>query len=151
MCGDRVELPVPTGDALLEHQTLPAERLGSNLRHAGRLPLRPRGLLPAPAEARDHREPPPQRLQPCPDPDAVRERLLEPPGWVSAHLSLDSTIDVSTLNLKKRPVKAYVDGVELGEVAAMKVRSSRTAAVELAFTPHHDMAEKLVHIQFPGT
>jgi nicotinate (nicotinamide) nucleotide adenylyltransferase len=81
----------------------------------------------------------------------VGSNVMEPPGWVSAHLSLDSTIDVSTLNLEKRPVKAYVDGVELGEVAAMKVRSSRTAAVELAFTPHHDMAEKLVHIQFPGT
>lgn len=79
----------------------------------------------------------------------VGSNVLEPPGWKSAHLSLDSVVEIGVLDSKKRRVRALVDGVDQGEVEAMTVRVSRIAAVELMFLPDHDMATKLAKIQFP--
>jgi hypothetical protein len=49
----------------------------------------------------------------------------------------------------KRPLNGFVDGVPQGKVSWMGVKTSNIAAVELAFDPRHDPAEKLARIQFP--
>ena len=74
---------------------------------------------------------------------------MEPPGFKSALLSLDARVSFRTLDLSKRPIAAFADGVPLGEVVSFEVRVSRIAAVELVFTPGHDMAEKIAQVQFP--
>ena len=75
--------------------------------------------------------------------------VMEPPNWKSAHLPLDSVVELRTLGGAKRPVRAFVDGVLQGEMLHMTARVSRIAAAELAFSPLHDMALKLAQIQFP--
>ncbi len=80
----------------------------------------------------------------------VGSNVMEPPGFKSALLSLDARVSLRTLEASKRPVAAFADGVPLGEVVSFEARVSRIAAVELVFTPGHDMAEKIAQIQFPG-
>ena len=81
----------------------------------------------------------------------VGSNPLEPPNWRSAHLPLDSRVELRNLDMKKRPLRAFIDGIPHGEVSSLRVRLSRIAAVELAFAPGRDMAEKLARIQFPTT
>ena len=64
-------------------------------------------------------------------------------------LPWDAELELTTLDADKRPLRGYVDGVSHGEVTTMRVRTSRIAAVELAFDLRHDPAEKLARIQFP--
>ncbi len=64
-------------------------------------------------------------------------------------LALDSQVVFRVLEPGKRPVTAYADGVPLGETAELHLRTSRIATAELAFSPAHDMAEKIAQIQFP--
>jgi NAD kinase len=79
----------------------------------------------------------------------VGSNVMMPPGFKSALLSLDAEIEWTSLGGEKRPLHAYVDGVFQGEVRALRARASRTAAVEIAFCPSHDMAEKIARLQFP--
>lgn len=79
----------------------------------------------------------------------VGNNVLEPRGWKSVPLSMQSSAGLRTLDAAKRPLRAFVDGEDRGTVVAMRVRVSRTAAVELAFTPHRDMAAKLAEDLFP--
>jgi NAD kinase len=79
----------------------------------------------------------------------VGSNTMEPPNWTSALLSLDSQVELRTLDPDKRPLMGFVDGIPQGRVEKMCVRVSRIAAVELAFCPGHDMAEKIAEIQFP--
>jgi NAD+ kinase len=78
----------------------------------------------------------------------VGSNVMEPAHWRSALLSTDSTIEIRSLAPDKRPVKAYVDGLSMGEVVALRARISRAAAAELAFCASHDMADKIAAIQF---
>lgn len=78
----------------------------------------------------------------------VGSNVLEPVNWKSALLSIDSTVEVRSLDPKKRPIEAYVDGQPQGTVVAMRARISRAAAAELVFRSSHDMAEKIAAIQF---
>lgn len=80
----------------------------------------------------------------------VGSNVLEPAHWKSALLSTDTTIEVRSLDPKKRPITAYVDGIAHGKVIAIRARISRAAAVELVFHSSHDMAEKIAAIQFSG-
>lgn len=80
----------------------------------------------------------------------VGSNVMQPPGFRSALLSLDSEMEFTSLGGQKRPLNAYVDGVLQGDVQTMRVRASRIAAVELAFRPTHDMAEKIARLQFPS-
>ena len=64
-------------------------------------------------------------------------------------MSLDSIVEVRSLDPEKRPLNGYLHGVLMGWVSAMTVRISRIAAAELAFNPNHDLAEKIAQIQFP--
>ncbi|HNU01441.1 MAG: NAD(+)/NADH kinase [Acidobacteria bacterium] len=79
----------------------------------------------------------------------VGSNVLEPPGWKAVMLALDSQVVFRALEPVKRPVTAYADGVPLGETAELRLRTSRIATAELAFSPAHDMAEKIAQIQFP--
>ncbi len=79
----------------------------------------------------------------------VGSNVLVPAFWKQAVLSLESTVEMTTLDPDKRPLHGYVDGVPQGDVGSMSARVSKTAAVELAFDPEHDAAEKLASIQFP--
>jgi NAD kinase len=75
--------------------------------------------------------------------------VLSPFGWRPAVLPLTSEIELTTLDPQKRPLQGYIDGVSLGRVSSVRVRVSRTAAVELAFQPEHDPVAKLARLQFP--
>jgi NAD kinase len=75
--------------------------------------------------------------------------VLSPMGWRPAVLPLTSEVELTTLDPTKRPLRGFMDGVSLGEVSSMRVRVSRTAAVELAFQPEHDPVAKLARLQFP--
>lgn len=76
--------------------------------------------------------------------------VCEPFGWRPAHLPADSRIEFQALDPVKRPMVGYVDGVSYGPVFEMKIRTSRIAAAELAFSPNGDLAEKRIAIQFPS-
>ena len=79
----------------------------------------------------------------------VGSNVLVPAFWKQAVLSQEASVRLTTLDPDKRPLQGYVDGVPQGEVHSMSARVSNTAAVELAFDPEHDAAEKLASIQFP--
>ena len=79
----------------------------------------------------------------------VGSNVMQPLNWKSALMSLDSIVEVRSLDPEKRPLNGYLHGVLMGEVSAMTVRISRIAAAELAFNPNHDLAEKIAQIQFP--
>lgn len=75
--------------------------------------------------------------------------VLRPISWRSAVLPIDSTVEFRSLDPKKRPLQGFVDGVPKGDTKSMRIRVSRTAAVELAFEADFDAAEKLARLQFP--
>ena len=79
----------------------------------------------------------------------VGSNVMQPLNWKSALLSLESTVEIRSLDPEKRPLNAYLHGVLMGEATSLTVRISRIAAAELAFNPHHDLAEKIAQIQFP--
>jgi NAD kinase len=78
----------------------------------------------------------------------VGSNVLEPAHWHSALLSLDTKVEIRSLDTQHRPVEAFVDGQSIGEVVSMRARLSRAAAAELVFCASHDMAEKIAAIQF---
>jgi len=79
----------------------------------------------------------------------VGSNVLAPSHWRPVVLGLDAEVELRTLDPVKRPLQGYIDGVAQGEVRALRVRVSRTAAVELAFRATHDPASKLARLQFP--
>lgn len=79
----------------------------------------------------------------------VGSNVMRPLKWKSALLSLDSTVEVRSLDTSKRPLNGFVCGDPIGEVIAMRARVSRIASVELAFCESHDITEKIANIQFP--
>lgn len=72
----------------------------------------------------------------------------EPLGWHSVHLP-ESTIVFEALDSEKRPAIGKVDGKSFGPVRKMTIRTSRTAAAELAFLSDADLNEKRIASQFP--
>jgi NAD+ kinase len=77
--------------------------------------------------------------------------VLSPMAWRPAVLPMNTEVELTTLDPSKRPLQGYMDGVPLGHVSSVRVRVSRTAAVELAFQPEHDPVAKLAKLQFPLT
>ena len=75
--------------------------------------------------------------------------VLYPVFWQPAVLPLNSEVAFRTLDSVKRSLNGFVDGVPQGKISWMGVKASNIAAVELAFDPGHDPAEKLAQIQFP--
>ena len=84
----------------------------------------------------------------------VGSNLMEPYNWKSAHLPLHSHVSLRSIDPtphpKKRPLYGFIDGIPQGEILSLHTRTSRIAAVELAFLPDHDLAERLARIQFPS-
>lgn len=78
----------------------------------------------------------------------VGSNVMEPAHWRSALLSVDTTVEIRSLDPEHRPVVAYVDGLSLGEAVVFRARLSRAASAELAFCASHDMADKIAAIQF---
>jgi NAD+ kinase len=74
---------------------------------------------------------------------------MHPEFWRPAYLPLNSAVEMTTLDPKKRPLHGYVDGLDQGLVRSLRVRVSNIAAAELAFTPDQDPGEKLARLQFP--
>lgn len=79
----------------------------------------------------------------------VGSNVLRPASWRPSVLPLSAQIELTTLDAEKRPLNGFIDGVPQGEVSSMKARVSNIAAVELAFDPEHNPAEKLARLQFP--
>ncbi|CAN5176185.1 hypothetical protein BH11PLA2_BH11PLA2_07100 [soil metagenome] len=80
----------------------------------------------------------------------VGSNVLKPTFWRPVVLPLDSEIIIETVDAIRRPLTGSIDGVSYPEpVNRMTIRVSRTAAVELAFTPDHDPVAKLGFVQFP--
>lgn len=79
----------------------------------------------------------------------VGSNVLEPSNWKFAMLSSNSVVEFGAIDPGKRPLLGIVDGVYQGEVKMMRVRASRIAAAELAFSPGHDLAAKIRDVQFP--
>ena len=79
----------------------------------------------------------------------VGSNVLTPTGWRPAVLPIHTEVEMTTLDTDKRPLMGYMDGVSMGRVRSLKVRVSRTAAVELAFQAEHDPVAKLAKLQFP--
>lgn len=79
----------------------------------------------------------------------VGSNVLRPDNWRPVVLPLGSQIEMTSLDPNKRPLHAYIDGESMGIVKTMRVRTSRIAGVELAFSPDQDPAVKLTKIQFP--
>jgi len=79
----------------------------------------------------------------------VGSNVFRPYDWKFAVLPMDSVVEFHSLDPKKRPLNGFSDGEPLKEVRSMRIRLSRSAAVELAFDPEFDPAEKLAHLQFP--
>ncbi len=75
--------------------------------------------------------------------------IMSPTNWKFALISLDAEVEFRTLDPVKRPLIGYAGGMSLGEVHRMRIRASRIATVELSFSPQHDMAEKIMKVQFP--
>ena len=80
----------------------------------------------------------------------VGSNVFSPFIWQPAVLPLNSEVEFRTLDPDKRPLNGFVDGVPQGKISWMGVKTSNIAAVELAFDPGHDPAEKLARIQFPA-
>ena len=79
----------------------------------------------------------------------VGSNVFRPQEWKFAVLPIDSSVEFVALDPKKRPLNGFSDGEPLGEVVRMRIRLSRSAAVELAYDPEFDPGEKLAHMQFP--
>lgn len=79
----------------------------------------------------------------------VGSNVLKPLFWRPVVLPMDSRVELTNLEPGKRPWRAFIDGVPQGTAVALRARASNIAAVEMAFDPNMDPAEKLARIQFP--
>lgn len=77
--------------------------------------------------------------------------VATPIGWRPAYLPLDCSVTFEALNLEKRPVKGFVDGVELGPIRKMRVSTSNVGECSLIFLKANTMLNKLLNLQFPMT
>jgi nicotinate (nicotinamide) nucleotide adenylyltransferase len=78
----------------------------------------------------------------------VGSNVFRPKHWKSAPVSMHATIDLEPIDIEKRPVRLFVDGVPKGLVRKVRIRASRTASAALAFAPSYDMAAKVIAEQF---
>jgi NAD+ kinase len=79
----------------------------------------------------------------------VGSNVSEPVDWKSAPLALESRVEFRTIDPDKRPLRGFIDGVDIGPVLDFRVRISQVAAVQLALTEKHDLAVKLHGHFFP--
>ena len=75
--------------------------------------------------------------------------VLIPEFWQPAALPSNTVVKLRNLDVSKRPLRGFIDGIAQGHVEEMTIRISRVAAVELLFLPERDPVEKLAMLQFP--
>lgn len=76
--------------------------------------------------------------------------IFQPRFWKPMILPASSHITLTNIDpVGKRPVRAYVDGIPLGNVTQLSMRQSLTASVELAFTREFEPSAKLLESLFP--
>ncbi len=76
--------------------------------------------------------------------------VFRPRFWKPVALPESAVVRLTNLDATgKRSIRGFLDGHSLGAVAAMEVRVSSIAAVELAFTPQFDLSTRLVRSLFP--
>lgn len=80
----------------------------------------------------------------------VGNNVIEPRGWKAKPLQADSMITVRSLDPDKRPLRACIDNEFVENAVEMRVRTSRTAAVELTCLPDQDLSDKLEQVLFKG-
>ena len=78
----------------------------------------------------------------------VGNNVIEPWGWKAKPLPADSSVIIRSLDPDKRPVRACIDNEFVENAVEMRVRASRTAAVELTCLPDQDLADKLEQVLF---
>ena len=81
----------------------------------------------------------------------VGSNCVHPARWKPVHLNSDAIVELEALSTTKRPCNCFTDGVDLGPVKRVVVRSSRVAGVQLAFSQSCDLQSKLYKLQFPKT
>lgn len=79
----------------------------------------------------------------------VGSNICSPGRLKPVHLNQDVVVELQPQDTFKRPCKGYVDGVEVGLIHKMTIRSSRVAGVQLAFSKSCDLQAKLYKLQFP--
>ena len=76
--------------------------------------------------------------------------VCAPKNWNGALLSEESVVTFTALDSRKRPIRALVDGKNLGPCASMVIRRSLVASAELGFLPGQSLIEKTAAQQFPA-
>ena len=81
----------------------------------------------------------------------VGSNVMSPLGWKSALLPLEANVHVEAAGHRQASrerifLRSTFGGSHFDAARAI----SRIAAVELAFLGHHDLAEKIAQVQFPG-
>ena len=79
----------------------------------------------------------------------VGSNVMSPPGWKSALLAPEASVNLRSIGSEKRPLNAFVGGRALGPAVRLYARQSRIAPGELVFAAQRDMAEKISLLQFP--
>ncbi|WP_422000760.1 NAD kinase [Reyranella sp.] len=73
---------------------------------------------------------------------------FRPRRWRGALLPRHSTVELTVLDPRKRPVAAAADSVEIANVARVTVTEAPDAALTLLFDPEHDLEERILKEQF---
>ena len=79
----------------------------------------------------------------------VGNNVSQPAGLRPVYLPVDTTVELTTQDRVKRPVRAFVDGVCMGKVSKMSIHASNSADCRLVFLKKLTMARKLSMLQFP--
>ena len=71
-----------------------------------------------------------------------------PRRWRGAVLNSEATILFETLEIRKRPVSAVADSVEVENVLSVVIKSNKEIKHRLLFDPGHGLEERLISEQF---
>lgn len=73
---------------------------------------------------------------------------FRPRRWRGALLNHDSSISLTIMEHKKRPVNAVADFTEFQDVAEVVISEQRKLGVSLLFDPEHNLEERIIKEQF---
>jgi NAD+ kinase len=79
----------------------------------------------------------------------VGSNITTPAQWKPVHLNQEEEVGLEVIDSYKRPCRGFVDGVDIGQVTKMMIRTSRVAGVQIVFCKSCDLQQKLFHMQFP--
>ena len=73
---------------------------------------------------------------------------FRPRRWGGALLNHDSSVSLTIMECKKRPVNAVADFTEIQDVAEVVISEQRKLGVTLLFDPEHNLEERIIKEQF---